>query len=392
MKSLLTLRRSIALAVITAVVIAGRLSFVADAANSADSDKKTVGPSQASLDATREKGIAYLRLTQSDEDGSWTAPAAPGITGLIATSLMQSGLPATDPTVAKALKHLESHIKKDGGIYYAKSNHRNYETCIAVLAFTEANKNGKYTKVIKAAEKFLRGLQWDKGEGLEDADTAFGGAGYGKHQRPDLSNTQFLIEALKAAGVKSDDPAMVNALKFVSRTQNLETEHNTTKFAAKINDGGFFYTPAAGGTSQAGLTANGGLRSYGSMTYAGLKSMIYAGVKADDRRVKAAFTWIQRFYTVDENPGLGNQGLYYYYHTFAKTLSVIDADTIEDADGRKHDWRAELTAKLADSQRDNGSWVNHRADRWNEGDPNLSTAYGLLALSHCDPKAAKTKK
>jgi squalene-hopene/tetraprenyl-beta-curcumene cyclase len=359
-------------------------------ADAADSAKKAVGPSRASLDATRNKAIAYLRLTQAD-DGSWTAPVAPGITGLIATALMQNGVPASDPTVAQALKHLESHIKKDGGVYFAKSNHRNYETCIAVLAFNEANAKGRYTKQIKAAEKFLRGLQWDKGEGLEDSDTGFGGAGYGKHQRPDLSNTQFLIEALKAAGVKADDPAMQNALKFVSRTQNLETEHNTTPFAAKINDGGFYYTPAAGGTSQAGLSANGGLRSYGSMTYAGLKSMIYAGLKTDDRRVKAAFTWIQRFYTVEENPGLGKMGLYYYYHTFAKTLSVLDADFVEDADGRQHDWRAELTAKLAKNQQNNGSWVN-KADRWNEGDPNLSTAYGLLALSHCNPRSAKPTK
>ena len=36
---------------------------------------------------------------------------------------------------------------------------------------------------------------------------------------------------------------MQRALVFVSRCQNLETEHNTTPFAAKNPDGGFYYTP-----------------------------------------------------------------------------------------------------------------------------------------------------
>jgi squalene-hopene/tetraprenyl-beta-curcumene cyclase len=132
----------------------------------------------------------------------------------------------------------------------------------------------------------------------------------------------------------------------------------------------------------------GGLRSYASMTYAGLKSMIHAGLESDDPRVKAAFTWIQRFYTVDENPGLGQHGLYYYFHTFAKSLDVLDVDYLEDADGERHDWRKELTDKLADLQAPNGSWTN-RAERWYERDPNLSTAYALLALAYCDPKPAK---
>lgn len=340
-------------------------------------------PDAALLKKSRMQGINFLRTTQRD-DGSWTTPKAFGITALITTSLLESGLPADDPTVAKALKYMEAYIQKDGGIYYAKSNHRNYETCIALIAFTAADAK-KYKSTVDNAVKFLRGLQWDEGEGLESTDTAYGGAGYGSHQRPDLSNTQFLIEALKQASVKQDDPTLQKALKFVSRAQNLETEHNNTKFAARVNDGGFYYTPAAGGTSQAGLTENGGLRSYGSMTYAGLKSMIYAGLKEDDPRVKAAQTWIRKHYTLKTNPGLGQQGLFYYYHTFAKTLDTLNVDQFEDAEGVKHDWRKELTEQLAALQRDNGSWVN-KADRWYEGDPNLATAYSLMALSYCAPK------
>lgn len=330
---------------------------------------------------TMSKGIAFLKTSQAD-DGSWTSPSAPGISGLAAYSLLEAGVSVDDPTVQKALKHLESFIQEDGGIYFKDTTHKNYETCISMMVFASVNQDGKYTKVIKNAENFLRGLQWDEGEGLETTDMNYGGAGYGGSKRPDLSNTQFLIEALKAAGAKEDDPAIQKALVFVSRTQNLESEHNTTKFSAKVNDGGFFYTPAAGGSSKAGETDNGGLRSYASMTYAGLKSMIYAGLDKDDDRVKAAFTWIQKYYNLEENPGMQKQGLYYYYHTFAKTLSVMKLDTIEDTLGRKHDWRSELVAKLTELQKSNGSWINE-ADRWYEGDPNLVTAYSLLALAQC---------
>jgi len=366
-------RKAVALCCLSVLVIPTdtRQAFADDAAS------KT-----ASLEAVRAKAVRFLKLTQST-DGTWTTANVPGITALCVTSLLQSGVPADDPSVARGLKFLKSLVRDDGGIYHPQTQHRNYETSISVLALSAANKDGQHDNIIRKAEKFLRGLQWDEDEEQKPEDPGYGGAGYGKHQRPDLSNTQFLLEALKTAGVKADDPAMQKALTFVARCQNLETEHNNTPFAAKIDDGGFYYTPAAGGTSQAGVDANGGLRSYASMTYAGLKSMIYAGVKKDDPRVKAALTWITKHYSLQDNPGMGKQGLYYYYHTFAKTLSVLGVSELKDADGKSHVWRAELVAILAKQQKANGSWINE-ADRWYEGDPNLVTAYGLLALSHCN--------
>lgn len=357
---------------------------------------KTVGPEKARWEQVRNRAINFLKSAQ-DDDGSWTSPQAAGLTALATTALLESGLKADDPVVSRSLSFLESLSQKDGGIYHPKTLHRNYETSIAMLALHAASPSAtpdarkRYASHVAKARKFLKNLQWDKGEGLETTDPGFGGAGYGKHKRPDLSNTQFFQEALLSAGVNKDDPAMKNVLLFVSRCQNLESEHNTTPFAGKIGDGGFYYTPAAGGTSQAGLATNGGLRSYGSMTYAGLKSMIYAGVKPDDPRIKAARTWIQANYTVRLNPGLGQQGLYYYYHTFAKSLSVLGLDLVKDSAGVHHDWRSELFDQLARLQRPNGSWVN-RAPRWYEGDPNLSTTYILLALKYCQPRPPKAVK
>lgn len=375
-----------------AALIAGALLIVssggvAPRSCAAAEEKKPsapAGPEAAQLKRARSDAAEFLRSSQGD-DGSWTSPMAPGITALVTTALLRSGVPAEDPMVAKSLAHLERFVQKDGGIYYSKTNHRNYETSICVLAFYAANRGSRYDKTLAGAAKFLRGLQWDEDEGLARSDDAYGGAGYGKHERPDMSNTQFFIEALRATGAKEDDPNIQKALLFISRCQNLESAHNTTKFAAKINDGGYYYTVAAGGTSQAGIDPNGGLRSYGSMTYAGLKSMIYAGVGPDDPRVKAAFQWIQQHYSVQKNPGLGKQGLYYYYHTFAKALASLEVEMLEDGKGVKHDWRKELAEHLIALQNQNGSWVN-RVPRWFEGDPNLVTAYAMLALSYCDPQ------
>ncbi|MCA9009139.1 MAG: terpene cyclase/mutase family protein, partial [Planctomycetaceae bacterium] len=243
--------------------------------------------SAQSIDEMQRRGVQFLEVTQA-ADGSWTSSDAVGITGLVTTSLLMSGRTTADPIVRKGLDFLVASQQPTGGIHVATSRFQNYETCIALLALAEANKDGKYDAVISKAEQFLRGLQWDEGEGLETTDGRYGGGGYDSKQRPDMSNTQFLIEALKKAGVADDDPAMVKALIFVSRAQNLESKHNTLPFAGKVNDGGFIYTPAGGGESKAGVTENGGHKSYGSITYAGLKSMIYAGLDQEDPRVKAA--------------------------------------------------------------------------------------------------------
>ena len=118
------------------------------------------------------------------------------------------------------------------------------------------------------------------------------------------------------------------------------------------------------------------------MTYAGLKSMIFAGVGPDDPRVRAAVAWIRKNYDLQTNPGIGSAGLYYYYHTFAKALDAMGWTKLEDNQGLQRDWRSDLIRELQQRQREDGSWVNAN-DRWMEGDPNLVTSYVLLALAHC---------
>jgi squalene-hopene/tetraprenyl-beta-curcumene cyclase len=335
-----------------------------------------------------DRAIQFLSSQGQAPDGSFTSQAGPGVTAVVTAGILRQGRGINDPVVAKSLKYLEGFVQPDGGIYAKDTFYKNYETSLALMCFALANRDGRYDKLIKNADKFLKDIQWDDRTGHDKSSPSYGGAGYGRNKRPDLSNTGFFLDALKAAGNGPDDEAVKKALIFVSRCQNLESEHNTLAFATKNPDGGFYYTPAGGGISQAGSLPNGGLRSYGSMSYAGLKSMIYAGVSPDDPRVKAALKWLQSHYDLKSNPGMGNSGLYYYYHTMAKALDAIGKPDFIDEKGVKHDWRRELLGELIALQRTDGSWINSD-NRWMESDPNLVTGYVLLTLAYCKPTAEK---
>jgi len=130
-------------------------------------------------------------------------------------------------------------------------------------------------------------------------------------------------------------------------------------------------------------TPEGGLRSLGGMTYGGLKSFLYAGVGKDDPRVKAAVKWVRAHYTLAENPGMGQAGLYYYYHTFAKAMDALGENPFTDAKGVKHDWRRELFQELQKRQRADGSWYNEGDRAFQENNAELATAFAVLSLSYC---------
>ncbi|MCC7085350.1 MAG: terpene cyclase/mutase family protein [Pirellulales bacterium] len=362
-----------------ATVLCSRPSPADESATNVDSK-----PYQAMVD----RGIQAL-LKAQDADGAFSKQMGIGVTALAIEALLRNGRTPDDPAVAKALKLLENSLRDDGAIAPTKSRIPNYETCLAISTLSSANQDGRYNELLKKAEKFVKGVQFDEAEDKQTNDLSYGGSGYGRggSGRPDLSNTAFLIDALHDLGRDGNDEAIQKALVFVSRCQNLESQYNTTKLAAEGNqDGGFFYTVAEGaGSSPAGQIDQGGLRSYGTMTYAGLKSMIYAGVTKDDIRVKAALGWLKKNYTLKENPPLGSDGLYYYYHTLAKCLSAMGEPLFEDSHGVRHDWRKEIVEELAKRQKENGTWVNTNR-KWMETDPNLVTAYSLIVLSYCRPQ------
>ncbi|MEM1303911.1 MAG: prenyltransferase/squalene oxidase repeat-containing protein, partial [Planctomycetota bacterium] len=186
-------------------------------------ESATVGASATKLLAD---AMSFLADSQA-EDGSWSSFAGSGVTSLVGTGLLRNGSSAQDPVVAKALEYVLSHVKPTGAIHLEGTNYRNYETCLAIMFLTEANVGGRYDEVLANAEAFINDLQWDESEDQGPESLSYGGAGYGRHGRPDMSNTGFFLEAKQSLGRGEEDPAVRKALAFISRCQNLETEYNT---------------------------------------------------------------------------------------------------------------------------------------------------------------------
>jgi squalene-hopene/tetraprenyl-beta-curcumene cyclase len=354
----------------------------------ADSPNATV--SAAERRAIVDKAIEYLR-TRQGPDGSFAPKlAGPGVSGVVAAALLRNGVKPDDPMLAKTLSYLESKVQPDGGVY--EKMLANYTTGVAMVAFAEANTGGKYDAILRNGTKFLRSLQAGADGSVQAGELRYGGSGYDGKSRPDLSNTQYFLDAMQAAGVPKDDPAVQRALAFVSRCQNLKSEFNDQPFAAKATDddkGGLVYNPIDADKNKRDGTPQGGLRSAGAMTYAGLKSFLYAGVSKDDPRVKGAMKWIRGHYTLEENPGMGQAGLYYYYHTFGKALSAWGDDKFTDEKGTAHDWRRELFEAIKKRQQTNGSWTNAGDRAYGESTPELATAFALMALSFTGPANSK---
>jgi squalene-hopene/tetraprenyl-beta-curcumene cyclase len=343
-------------------------------------------------EASVDKAIAYLRRTQA-KDGSWGNEQAKGVTGLVVSGLLGTKrIGPKDPMIAKALKYIESLANDDGHLAGKGANVKlqNYVTSVNLQALTAADPV-KYKAIIDSASKFLRKLQWDEGEKKTKSSDYYGGAGYDSKSRPDLSNTQMFLDALAAARVPKNDAAFKKAIIFVSRCQNLKSENNDQPWAGKVNDGSFIYTAAQGGDTkvQDKPGPDGELPGYGSMTYAGIKSLLHCGVAKKDERIQKALGWLRKHYNLESNPGMPKDrsqwGLYYYYDTLARTLAMLGDDQFIDAKGVKHNWRVELTQALVNSQKKGGEWANENG-HWMEKNAALATGYALNALADCKPR------
>lgn len=386
-----------------------------------ESDRIEVAPAFAEPEpaakaaAIAEKAAAFLRAQQDQNSGGWAvnpqAPAYPAITALALTGLVMDPKvdqtqPPTDPAVVNAVKFILKHRQPDGGIYDRVLP--SYNTAICLSALSRIN-TPEAKAAVKAGVEFLKSLQFGEGAvaytGLGESAVAvgkdhpfYGGWGYGRHGRPDLSNTAWALDALHDCGVDSKDPAFQRALVFLSRTQMVGTI-NDQPYAKGSTQGGFIYSTSVNkdnvgvGQSMAPEfeeTLDDGtkvsrLRAYGSMTYAGFKSYVYAQLSKDDPRVRAAVGWLSRNYTLSENPGLGQNGMYYYYITLAKALAangqpMIDVQNPDGTTGQR-DWAKDLSERFAELQQPDGSFKK-LDDRWMEDNAVLVAAYSLVALRH----------
>jgi squalene-hopene/tetraprenyl-beta-curcumene cyclase len=343
--------------------------------------------------AAIQKGAAWL-LKQQQADGSFANPANaapsqehPALTALPLMALQRSGKAPAD-ALKKAYAFIRSKAQPDGGIYTKGLS--NYNTSVALMALLGSN-DPQDEPILTKARAFIAGEQ---ARDMAKPETN-GGFGYGpvgtspKRQHPDLDNTLAALEALAAYRharpatelAKDQDLDFKAAIDFISRCQNLpETNSQPWASGDPANRGGAIYYPGASNAGEQTFPdGRKALRSYGTMTYAALLSFIYAELPKDDIRVKAAVDWLTKNYTLDENPGLGKAGLYYYYHLAVKGLAAADLKELTLTDGKKVEWRQQLRSKILSLQQPDGSWVNDTA-RWMETDPVLVTSYCLLAL------------
>ena len=346
------------------------------------------------VQAAIDKGVRFLKSKQDAATGVIGSADQTAFTALGLMAMMGDPRVEGKPMPAEAAKGyawLLAQQKPDGGIY--TTGLPNYNTALSLTALTMAGRGDKYKDAILKARRHVIGGQSDDGEkGVQDAP-GDGGIGYGSKPPSDMSNTHFALEALyHAQRYLQDDPASKNepqlnysaAIDFVSNCQNLSTTNKSSWVSDDAkNKGGFIYRPGESKTGQPDDLGNGktALRSYASMSYAGLLSFIYADLNSKDQRITAVKEWLFKNYSVTENPGLGQEGMYYYFHTMSKALTLAQIDFIETPDGKKANWRAELSKELFNLQKADGSWASENG-RWMEKDPILVTSYAILALEH----------
>ena len=325
-----------------------------------------------------DRSLNWL-ATRQNADGSWSNPNCPALTALAVKAFARSEHPKKKIIVAKGVHYLLSCVQKDGGIYRPASDGKgaglsNYNTAICMSAL-HATGDASLIKTIRNARKFIAGAQYMGG------DIYRGGFGYDKDSSlayTDLLSTFHAVDAMaETAGVEkyrsSSEPRIDidwnETVKYVKSIQNRAPDK-------KADNGGFTLKP-----SESHIV----FRSYGSMTYSGMLALIHANVSKKDIRVRSAFDWSIKHWSLKENPGMGGQGLYFFYNVLAKALSAYGQDVIPLADDHSSiNWRAELGKTLLDLQKTDratghGYWTNDAARFW-EDDPVLVTSYAILTL------------
>ncbi len=341
------------------------------------------------IHAAIDRSLDWLAAKQK-EDGSWSNSSFPALTALPTWAFARSGHKDRDAVLAKAVTFMKTCVQEDGGIYQHVAGRKggglaNYNTAICMTAL-HGTKDPSLTRIIQNARTLVSRGQHTGG------DVYDGGFGYDRKTNrayADLMNTLYAAEAmrltqdvedLRPKGEKRADVDWNAAATFIEKMQNKPA-------AGEDEAGGFFYKP---GESKAGTTTNANgvvvFRSYGSMTYAGLLALIYAKVDRDDPRIRSAFDWSCKNWNLEENPGMGAEGLFFFFNVLTRSLSAYGAEVVPVDDETYVNWRKEVARRLLSLQRidpatGQGYWMNSEGRFW-ERDAVLVTGYSTLSLLH----------
>lgn len=355
------------------------------AADGAGQDPAAMMAEIKGLERTLDQASAWL-IGQRNADGSYgrnpaTGEAQPsaGLTAMALHALASTHRnysPADGPFISQPADWLLKNQQESGAIVAKDDKNANYETSVAIMALAQMVAAGdkQYQPAIDKAVGYLKGCQYAEAEG----DAKSGGVGYRKGDtNVDLPNTGMFLAALKFAGHSKDSKEYKNALAYLERCQ-ASAEVNQAEWAKTAKDGGGRY-------NEKGLTQNKAGVSTGALSYSLLTSYLILELPANDPRMVAINGYVAAHYSLDEHPGLGADGLYYYYAILGKALvlhsKATGNHTLKTADGVEHSWAQELGAKLKSLQQKDGSFVNAKSGKYWESDPVLCTSYAVLALS-----------
>ncbi len=328
------------------------------------------------------RAAGYL-LAEQARDGSWSAH--PGITAMCLLALLHSPdmeREEVGQAIAGAAAFVAARVRADGSISRIPGDLDIYSTAGVLLALSSLDADDHRDQVLRLQDRLIAS-QLPTGPG-------YGGLGfrYATATYPDISNTHWALEALHVArqSPRPEDDLKQAQLQQLWRVAkkviaSCQVPGDTEGFAAE-DRGGFTYYPldvTVGDDQQ----RHGELLQHepvwGSLTYGAVKSLMYAGMEPDDSTLQAAREWLLRHFSITENPGLGEGGLYYYYYMLVSTHKLLKDDTIELPDGSRLNWRRAVINQLLSRQKGQGEWRNVRP-LWMEDNPHLTTAYAMLAL------------
>lgn len=337
----------------------------------------------------REAAVAQARarqwlVAQQHPAGDWSGH--PGITAACVLALLKSAPAAPAPDEAgaaltRARDYLREQVRADGTVPGPGGQDGDlYAASMTLIALAVQPRQPDRAAIHRLRAGLLRALQ-PAGPGYGSAGSDAQGFRYAQARYPDLSNTQWALEALAVSqGLASPADerqeravrrAMAGAVAFIASCQVLDPAATPPNPA----HGGFTYYSVA---DRAAATPHdhevGRERLWGSLSYGGLKTLVYGQVPARDPRLLAAQAWAGQHFSVQENPGLGAGGYYYYLYLLATAHTLLGADL------PPAHWRRPVLTALLSRQLGGGQWTNTNP-LWLESDAALCTAYGLLALS-----------
>ena len=309
----------------------------------ADIDTKAV---QRSI----SRGIAYLRKSQN-ERGGWEEYGGQscGLSALCTLALLNASVSREDPDIVRAMRYLRSFEPK-----------ATYSVALQTLVFCQLGSAGDLPRIRKNVERLVKG---QKVAGVEDR---IGSWDYGSHRGAgDPSNSQFALLALGAAqdrGIKIDPGVFQRAHRYwVDRQQA---------------NGGWAY--------------GRGRRTSGSMTCAGIASVIISGSRldsdaagnqiqccggstTDELAIENGVQWLGRNFNLEVNPGGDSLTKFYYLYALERVGRLSGRRFMGE-----HDWYREGADYLVGIQDEfQGFWSNVGAME----SSNVATSFALLFLS-----------